>query len=330
VRGERDQQERAGLIHLLATGGTIAMQRSAAAGGNVPALDAGGLLELIGDFGNGPVEVEDWEPLPAAHRGPEQLWALRQRVAELLHRSAPPQGIVLTHGTDTLEETAYLFARTLPSVVPVVLTGAMRTSSDAGWDGPRNLRDAVSVASHPASRGRGTMVVFAGRILDGRDAVKLDAQEPDAFRSVHSKQLGEVGNGTVRFFREPESDRGLLAPEDLAARVALVPLVLGDDGALLELARPAFDGVVLEAFGRGNAPPGVLPALQRWLTDGKPVVLATRCPFGVVGGEYAFEGGGGSLLRMGVHPAGPRVASLARLELLLCLAAGVPYGGAPA
>jgi L-asparaginase len=84
--------------------------------------------------------------------------------------------------------------------------------------------------------------------------------------------------------------------------------------------------VVLEAFGRGNCPPGILPSVRRWLEDGKPVVLASRCPYGEVGGEYAFEGGGGQLLRLGVLAAGPRTASLARLELALCLSAGVPYG----
>ncbi|HLB54422.1 MAG TPA: hypothetical protein VJK71_04890, partial [Gemmatimonadales bacterium] len=92
--------------------------------------------------------------------------------------------------------------------------------------------------------------------------------------------------------------------------------------------RPRFDGVVLEAFGRGNAPPGILPGVRRWLAENKPVVLATRCPFGEVGGEYAFEGGGGQLLSLGVIPAGPRSASLARMELVLCLAAGMRYGGA--
>ena len=118
-----------------------------------------------------------------------------------------------------------------------------------------------------------------------------------------------------------------LAPRHLNPRVALIPLILGDDGRMLELARPRFDGVVIEAFGRGNVPPGVIPAVRRWLAEGKPVVLASRCPFGEVGGEYAFEGGGGQVLSLGVIPAGPRSSSLARLELVLSLAAGVGYGG---
>ncbi|HTL05971.1 MAG TPA: asparaginase [Gemmatimonadales bacterium] len=316
------------MIHLLATGGTIAMQRSGAAGGNVPALDAAGLLALVGELdAEGGIRVEDWERLPAVHRGPAGLWALRQRVAELLGGREPPAGVVITHGTDTLEEVAYLLARTLPPEVPVVLTGAMRTSSDAEWDGPRNLRDAVRVAASPESRGRGAMVVFGGRILDGRDVAKLNAFAPDAFASPHSRQLGAVSEGGVRFTHGAEPQRALLAPPGLTRSVALVPLQIGDEGALLELARPHFDGVVIEAFGRGNSPPGILPSVHRWLADGKPVVLATRCAYGEVGGEYAFEGGGGQLLRLGVQPAGPRSAALARLELILCLAAGVPYGG---
>ena len=304
------------------------MQKSAEAGGNVPALDGRGLLAMAGELGSAmEIRIEDWDRRPAVHRGPAELWALRDRVAALAGEPDAPAGVVITHGTDTLEETAYLLARTLPPALPVVLTGAMRTSSDADWDGPRNLRDAVRVAGDPASRGRGTMVVFAGLILDGRDAVKLDAFSPAAFGSPHTAPLGAVEAAAVHFAGPPARGRTRLTPRGLTAKVALVALIPGDDGALLEQARRRFDGVVIEGFGRGNVPPGILPAIRRWQADGKPVVLATRCPFGEVGGEYAFEGGGGQLLRMGVIAAGPRAPALARLELALCLSAGVAYAG---
>lgn len=316
------------LIHLLATGGTIAMQRSAEAGGNVPALDGHGLIGLIGGSVPGvELRVEDWERLPGVHRGPAEIWALRQRVLAIASDPSPPDGVVITHGTDTMEETAYLLARTVPPAVPIVLTGAMRTSSDPDWDGPRNLREALLVASDVGSQGRGTMVVFAGKILAGRDVAKLDAFSPDAFGAPHAGPIGIVAALGPQFEFPPEPNPSLLSPRGLTARVAIIPLFLGDDGGLLDLARSRFDGVVIEAFGRGNAPPGVLPAIARWLADGKPVVLASRCPFGEVGGEYAFEGGGGQLLRMGVIPAGARATSAARLELMLCLSAGVPYAG---
>jgi len=313
------------MIHLLATGGTIAMQRSAAAGGNVPALDAEQLVDAVGGLGDrGDLRVEDWERLPGVHRGPVELWALRNRVAEIVGAPSAPTGLVITHGTDTLEETAYLIARTVPSSVPVVLTGAMRTSSDPEWDGPGNLRAAVEVARSPASRDRGALVVFASRILDGRFVAKIDTIALEAFGSPHAPSLGTV-NDAVQYER-PSEPHFLLPARDLSRCVALVPLILGDDGALLDLARPRFDGVVLEGFGRGNIPPGALPAIRRWLEDGKPVVLSTRCAAGEVGGEYAFAGGGGELLQMGVIAAGRRTPALARMELALSLSAGVPYG----
>jgi L-asparaginase len=313
------------MIHLLATGGTIAMQRSAAAGGNVPALDAEQLVAAVGGLGSrSELRVEDWERLPGVHRGPAELWALRNRVADIVSAPDAPSGVVITHGTDTLEETAYLVARTVPLAVPVVLTGAMRTSSDPDWDGPRNLRGAVQVARSPASRNRGALVVFASRILDGRFVAKVDTFALDAFGSPHARALGTVDD-SVRYERAPEPHH-LLPARDLSPRVAIVPLILGDDGALLDMARERFDGVVIEGFGRGNIPPGALPAVRRWIDAGKPVVLSSRCAAGEVGGEYAFQGGGGELLRMGVTPAGRRTPALARIELVLSLSAGVPYG----
>ena len=301
------------------------MQRSAEAGGNVPALDAEQLVRAVGGLGSGSdLRVEDWERLPGVHRGPVELWALRNRVAEIVAAPEAPLGVVITHGTDTLEETAYLIARTIPSDVPVVLTGAMRTSSDPGWDGPANLRAAVDVARHPASRRRGAVVVFASRILDGRFVAKIDTIALEAFGSPHAPPLGTV-DGEVRYER-PSAPHHLVPAQNLSPRVAIVPLILGDDGALLDLARKGLDGVVIEGFGRGNIPPGAIPAVRRWLDSGKPVVLSSRCAAGEVGGEYAFEGGGGQLLQMGVIPAGRRTPALARMELVLSLSAAAPYG----
>jgi L-asparaginase len=118
-----------------------------------------------------------------------------------------------------------------------------------------------------------------------------------------------------------------MRPAGLGARVALVSLVVGDDGTLLDHARPEHAGVVVEAFGSGNLPPGAVPAVRRWLDEGKPVVLASRCARGEVTPLYAFEGGGARTVAMGAVPAGPRTPSQARMELLLALSAGVAYGG---
>ncbi len=315
------------MIHLLFTGGTISMQRDAAAGGNVPAHGGETLVGLApGLEGIAPYRIENWARLPACHFGPDRLWALRERVREV-SASGEVCGVVVTHGTDTLEETAYLLARTLPASVPIAITGAMRTSSDDDWDGPRNLLDAARVAASPASAGRGAMVVFNGEVLAGETAVKTHATDPAAFSAPHAAPVGRVDAGQVTYHGPPAERPPAAQPEGLTARVALVSLVVGDDGTLLDLARPEHDGVVVEAFGSGNMPPGAVPAVRRWLDEGKPVVLASRCALGQVTPLYAFEGGGARMAALGAIPAGPRTPSQARMELVLALSAGVAYGG---
>ena len=314
------------MIHLLFTGGTISMQRDAAAGGNVPAHSGEALVGYAEGLDEiAPYRIENWARLPACHLGPDRLWALRDRVCEIAE-SGEVTGIVVTHGTDTIEETAYILARTLPTDVPVAITGAMRTSSDAGWDGPRNLLDAARVAASPASAGRGAMVVFHGEIFAGETAVKTHTTDPAAFSAPHAAPIGRVEDGRVTYAASTAPRSPAVQPAGLSARVALVPLVVGDDGTMLDLARPEHDGVVVVAFGSGNMPPGAVPAVRRWLEDGKPVVLASRCPLGQVTPVYAFDGGGARTVAMGAIPAGPRTPSQARMELVLALSAGIAYG----
>jgi L-asparaginase len=320
------------MIHLLFTGGTISMQRDQAAGGNVPAHPGEALIQFAGELEQiSPYRVENWAMVPACHLGPDRLWELRNRVREVAE-AGEVDGIVITHGTDIMEETAYLLDRTLMGAVPVAITGAMRTSGDEGWDGPRNLRDAALVAADPQSRGRGVMVVFHGKVFAGRNAIKVHATDVDAFGAPYGQPLGQIVNGAVAY-RDPPAPgparNGSLSrrpPRDLAARVALVPMVVGDTGEMLDLARPGHAGVVVVAFGSGNVPPGAVPAIRRWIDERKPVVLASRCPLGVVTPSYAFDGGGSQLVRMGAIPAGPRTPSQARMELMLALSAGVSYG----
>jgi L-asparaginase len=312
------------LIHLLFTGGTISMQYDAVAGGNVPAHAGDALLALApGAAAIAPCRVEDWARMPACHLTQADHWRLRGRVRELMREPAV-RGIVVTHGTDTLEETAYLLDRTLDGDTPVVCTGAMRTNDQREWDGARNLTDAIRVAAADASRGRGAQVVFHGRIWQGLEAVKIDTVALDSFGSAFTAPRGAV-TGTVSYAGPPV--RGaVIEPTGLEARVAIISMVIGDRGELLDAARVTHDGVVIEAFGSGNLPPGAVPAIGRWLDEGKPVILSSRCAQGQVSPAYAFEGGGARTVAMGAIPAGPRTSSQARWELTIALSAGVPYG----
>lgn len=302
------------------------MRHDAASGGNLPKHGGAELLALAGVTDDAACRTEDWARAPACHLDAARLWALRARVLELA-RADDVDGIVITHGTDVLEETAYLLARTLPPEVPVVLTGAMRTADHPAWDGGANLRGAIAVAAAGESRGRGVMVAFDGLVLDGLEAVKLHANDPAAFGTPHGAPLGRAAAGGVSY-DGPAVPRRPLSPASLDARVVQVPMILGDDGALLDAARSGADGVVLIAFGSGNIPPGAVPAVRRWIGEGKPVVLASRCLHGQVEPAYAFEGGGAQLVRIGAIPAGPRTPSQARMELMIAIAAGVPFGAA--
>jgi L-asparaginase len=301
------------------------MRRDEHAGGNIPAHDGAALVSFAPELpAVSPFTIEDWGRLPACHMGHEKLWELRNRI-QAISRNERPQGVVVTHGTDTIEETAYLLARTLDPDMPVVVTGAMRTSSDEGWDGPRNLTDAARVAAHPASRGRGTMVAFAGKVFDGLETAKVQATALDAFAAPHSAPVASVGAEGVRYSVGPKR-HPVAEPASLKARVALIPMTIGDQGEMLDLARATHDGVVVVAFGSGNVPPGAVPAIKRWIAAQKPVVLASRCLYGEVTPAYAFEGGGATLVRAGVIPAGARTPAQARLELTIALSAGTGYG----
>ena len=324
------------MIHLLFTGGTISMQRDPAAGGNVPTYGGEALVRFARGLDViGPYRIENWAMVPACHLGPDRMWELRGRVQEIA-QSGEVRGIVVTHGTDTIEESAYLLDRTLDRRIPVAITGAMRTSSDEGWDGPRNLLDAAAVAANEQSAGRGVMVVFNGKVFAGRTAVKVHATDLDAFAAPHAAPIGQVENGCVVYEAGKRGGSPLggwevgraigLQPSGLSARVALIPMVVGDTGEMLDLARPTHDAVVIEAFGSGNVPPGAVPAIRRWIEQGKPVVLASRAPLGLVTPLYAFEGGGSRLVAMGAIPAGPRTPSQARMELMIALSSGAAYG----
>jgi L-asparaginase len=207
----------------------------------------------------------------------------------------------------------------------------MRTSSDEGWDGPRNLLDAAAAAASDQSAGRGTMVVFHGKVFAGMTAVKTHANDPDAFAAPHSAPIGRVEKGCVVYEDGKRENRKAgrgrsIALRALSAKVALVPMVVGDDGSMLDAARSGHDGLVIIAFGSGNLPPGAVPAISRWIQEGKAVVLASRCHAGVVTPLYAFEGGGARLAAMGVTPAGLRTPSQAWMELMISLSAGTEYG----
>ncbi|HXT15518.1 MAG TPA: asparaginase [Gemmatimonadaceae bacterium] len=311
------------MIVLLFTGGTISMRHDAGVGGAVPALRGPDLVALVPGLADiADLEVDDWGAFPGPHMTVERMWALRQRIAEQLARPGV-DGVVVTHGTDTLEESAYLVARSVESEKPVVFTGAMRTSSDLGWDGPANLGAAVRVAADEYSRGVGVVVVMSDRIYAAIDVTKVHTHMLDAFDSPGLGPLGVIDDGSVIFRRALPAPVPVLTPAAPATPVDVVYAFAGADSRLLDASRDAGKGVVIAAMGRGNVPPAMVDGIDRWVAEDKPVVVTSRALRGRVGCTYGYPGGGRRLAERGAIFAGSRRPQQARIDVMLALGAGL-------
>ena len=229
------------------------------------------------------------------------MWRLKERVAALLADPAV-DGVVLTHGTDTLEETAFLLDLTLDSAKPVVFCGAMRTVSEPGWDGPANLHGR-GAHGRPSRRPRRAACWWrwARRSTRAAEATQVAHAEPRARSAARTARWASLDRGQV-VFQRPAVPRGRRCPRGgWCPRSTCTPWPPGVDDALLRasLARGA-RGLVLEATGCGNVPPAALPGLRAALAAGVPVVLVSRCAEGRVSPAYGYEGGGQMLRELGV------------------------------
>lgn len=309
------------MIVLVFTGGTISMKHDAGARGAVPALAGKDIIDLVPQLRElAQLEIDDFGAYPGPHMTAELMWSLRERVESHLKRPEV-EGVVITHGTDSLEESAYLLARSLASDKPVVFTGAMRTSSDLGWDGPANLDAAVRVAASDASRGFGVLVVMSDRIFAGLDVIKVHTHLLDAFESPGLGPLGVVDGRRVIYRRAIPSPCDIVDAPALGGPVDIVYAYAGADSRLLDAARAEGQGLVLAGMGRGNVPPAMVPGIERWIAEGKPVVVTSRALRGRVGRTYGYPGGGRRLHDLGATFAGSRRPQQARIDLMLALGA---------
>jgi L-asparaginase len=304
-------------VAILTTGGTIAMQHDAAAGGAVPTLGAADFTAALPP-GLPELRSEELVNLPSSHFTLETLQTIRKRVVAL---AAEPdvEGIVVTHGTDTLEETAYLLDLTVPGEKPVVLTGAMRAASDVGYEGYANLLAAVRVAAASQARGLGTVVVLNEQVHAARRVTKMHTLSPATFRSPGWGPVGRVEGDAVVIERRPE--RHVLPWHGLEPNVPLLKLAVGMEAGSLEdaLARDA-RGVVIEALGGGRVPPWWLPAIEDARAQEVPVVIASRCPSGRVWDAYGYPGAYRTLDGMGCLFAEGLNGQKARIKLMVVLA----------
>ena len=306
-------------IAIYFTGGTISMKFDPLVGAAVPALSGKEILDNVPGIAEiADVEIIDYGRYPGPHMVPRVMVDLSIRVRETLARS-DVDGVVITHGTDTLEETAYLLDLTLASDKPVVLVGAMRVISDIGWDGPANLLSAIRVAASENARGLGVLVVLNDAVLAAAEATKTHTESFDAFQSPNFGPLGVVDKGEV-IIRRDSIGREHLDTSELAEPVCLIKMAAGTEALLIDACvRAGAKGIVVEGLGRGNVPPDCVPAIRRAISLGIPVVLTSRCLRGRVFESYGYEGGGKQLRNLGVIFADYMSGHKARIKLMLAL-----------
>jgi L-asparaginase len=305
-------------VRILGAGGTIAMSGDSAA---TPQLDAEALLGGVAALaGRDDLDARSVVNVPSAHLTLADQLLISREARDTARRGI---GVVVTHGTDVLEETAMLCDLLHDAEAPIVFTGAIRAASAPGADGPANLFDAVSVASSEDAAGMGVLVVFGGEIHHARCARKTDTTSLTAFSSPQTGPVGRVteGHPTLwsRLPRNPPLD-----PPNLEKRVLIVPTTSGDDGSLARAAlETGPDGVVIGTLGAGHLAP---PLLDLWAEAAEriPIVAYCRPERGVVlTGTYGYAGSERDLRGTSIIPVGFLSPQAARMKLLACVAAGL-------
>ena len=300
---------------ILHTGGTIAMQENPTTGViqtklHHPLLEATLSLPI-----EATIHTEELFNLPSPHITPFHMLQLKERIQQAI--SEDFDGIVITHGTDTLEETAFFLDTTIETSVPIIITGAMRSSNELGSDGLYNLLNAIRVAAHPGAVSMGVLVVMNDEIHTARYVTKTHTSNIATFLSPTLGPVGLINKNHI-FFLQKLLENPHLDVKTVDGLIPIVKAYAGMHGELLDaLAQTNIDGLVIEAFGAGNLPPETTKPLQQMIKQGIPVVLVSRCFNGVAEPVYHYPGGGKELSDIGVIFC-PNISSQkARLKLLI-------------
>ena len=317
-------------VRIVATGGTIANHPA----GRLTADELAGLVPAAARYAD--IETEQLANLPSSSLTVAHWLELAQRLNQLYETRSELGGVVVTSGTDTLEETAYFLHLTVRTSRPVVVVGAMRAPATPGYDGAANLRDAIRVAAAPATRGRGVVVVLNGEIHAARDVRKAHAQRLDSFDSGRHGVLGVVDADRVEYFRRPVRRHTRRTEFDVSGlerlpRVVLLSSYVGASGDLIRAAHQlGAEGIVIAAAGAGATTPAQAEALEEVAAEGVVVVIATRTGGGRVparGRRLGTARAPGESRNRRQHVSGEDLSPV-KARVLLMLALTMPRDGA--
>ncbi len=309
-------------IVIISTGGTIASRYDPALGRVVASRTGEELVAALGGVSELPqLEIDQLSTTASFDLSVADALQIAQRVNCVCARDEV-DGVVVTQGTDTLEETSFLCALLQGSDKPVIFTGAQLASDDPQSDGPRNLRNAIVAAASESLAGLRALVCFNGELHAARDVVKTHTSALETFQSPGLGPLAVIDRGKVISRRRPLPLRGF-AVEALDRRVDLIKVSIGMDDAMLQAVVAAgAKGIVIEGSGRGHVTPGLAPSVRRLAREGFPVVIASRCGAGRVEPIYGSKHGTGGrdLQDAGVIFAGDLKGVKARIMLMVALA----------
>ncbi|HCW8937469.1 TPA: asparaginase [Staphylococcus aureus] len=305
--------------HLLVihTGGTISMSQDQS---NKVVTNDINPISMHQDVINQYAQIDELNPfnVPSPHMTIQHVKQLKDIILEAVTNKYY-DGFVITHGTDTLEETAFLLDLILGIEQPVVITGAMRSSNEIGSDGLYNYISAIRVASDEKARHKGVMVVFNDEIHTARNVTKTHTSNTNTFQSPNHGPLGVLTKDRVQFHHMPYRQQALEKVND-KLNVPLVKAYMGMPGDIFSFySREGIDGMVIEALGQGNIPPSALEGIQQLVSLNIPIVLVSRSFNGIVSPTYAYDGGGYQLAQQGFIFSNGLNGPKARLKLLVAL-----------
>lgn len=307
-------------ILVLHTGGTISMLEDES--GNVKPDQINPMNNIQVDLDNVNLIVEDFFNLPSPQVTLEDMLELKKRIKKAF-ADENIDGIVITHGTDTLEETAYFLDSTIERGKPIVVTGAMRSSNEIASDGTYNFLTSIRVAADDNSANRGVLVVMNDEIHSARFVTKTHTTNVSTFQTPTHGPLGLLTKNHILYFQNEHEDKHIDI-DSVKGNVPIIKAYAGMTGELIDLLDlDRLDGLVIEALGAGNLPPLAARSLDRILKNRIPVILVSRCFNGIAEPVYSYEGGGVQLHSDGVLFSREVNSQKARIKLLVALNAGL-------
>ena len=306
-------------VAIVFTGGTRSMTVDDQVGAAIPTLSGEQILSMVTNIDKvADIEVLNFAEIPGPHMTPYRMMELKKYTEDLLARE-DITGVIITHGTDSLEETAYFLDLTIDNPKPVIVTGAMRSSSELGYDGSSNLSAAVCTAVSKDAIGKGVLVVLNNEVLLASEATKTNTLALNTFQSLVGGPLGYIDCNELVLLRDIVNRR-VIKTDKIESKVALFKACAGENSDFIKAAVDlGYKGIVIEAMGRGNIPPEMLPGVEYAREKELPVVIVSRCHSGRVFDSYGYHGSGRDLRNLGCIFGGDLPGQKARIKLMLAL-----------